>query len=27
LLLSEGANWLASENRVMDIGFLAKQKS
>jgi len=25
LLLSEGANWLASENRVMDIAFLAKQ--
>lgn len=25
LLLSEGANWLASEDRVMDIGFLAKQ--
>jgi len=25
LLLSEGANWLASEDRVMDIAFLAKQ--
>jgi hypothetical protein len=25
LLLSEGATWLASEDRVMDIGFLAKQ--
>lgn len=25
LLLSEGANWLASEDHVMDIGFLAKQ--
>ncbi len=25
LLLSEGANWLTSEDRVMDIGFLAKQ--
>lgn len=25
LLLSEGANWLASEDRVMDIGFLTKQ--
>lgn len=25
LLLSEGANWLASEDRVMDIAFLTKQ--
>jgi len=25
LLLGEGANWLASEDRVMDIAFLAKQ--
>jgi HEAT repeat protein len=25
LLLSQGANWLASEDRVMDIGFLTKQ--
>jgi hypothetical protein len=25
LLLSQGANWLASEDRVMDISFLAKQ--
>jgi len=25
LLLSEGANWLASEDRVMDIAFLVKQ--
>jgi hypothetical protein len=25
LLLSEGANWLASEDHVIDIGFLAKQ--
>jgi hypothetical protein len=25
LLLSEGANWLASEDRLMDIAFLAKQ--
>jgi hypothetical protein len=25
LLLSAGANWLASEDRVMDIGFLVKQ--
>jgi hypothetical protein len=25
LLLSEGANWLATEDRVMDIAFLAKQ--
>jgi hypothetical protein len=25
LLLGEGANWLASEDRVADIGFLAKQ--
>jgi hypothetical protein len=25
LLLSEGANWLASEDRVVDIAFLAKQ--
>ena len=25
LLLSKGANWLASEDRVMDVAFLAKQ--
>lgn len=25
LLLSEGANWLANEDRVMDLGFLTKQ--
>jgi len=25
LLLGEGANWLASEDRVMDIAFLTKQ--
>ena len=25
LLVSEGANWLAKEDRVMDIGFLVKQ--
>jgi hypothetical protein len=25
LLLSEGANWLASEDRVMDLAFLTKQ--
>jgi hypothetical protein len=25
LLLSEGANWLASEDRVIDLAFLAKQ--
>jgi hypothetical protein len=25
LLMGEGANWLASEDRVMDIAFLTKQ--
>jgi hypothetical protein len=25
LLLSAGANWLASEDRVVDLAFLAKQ--
>jgi hypothetical protein len=25
LLLSQGANWLASENRVVDLAFLVKQ--